>query len=208
MLQFITHHNAQYDYMSGAIAALKGGCKWIQLRMKDAQLDEIGRVLTQLKPICQEYNAILIIDDHVELVAEFDIDGVHLGKNDMPPLQARDILGEKYIIGGTANTFNDIVRLHKEGVDYIGLGPFRYTQTKQNLSPVLGIDGYKKILSQCHDASITTPIVAIGGIECSDIPHIIETGVSGIAMSGAILRSETPEQTTRDIIETLNKYYL
>ena len=73
-------------------------------------------------------------------------DGVHLGKNDMSPSDARKILGNGYIIGGTANTLDDIERLIKEGVDYIGLGPFRYTETKKNLSPILGIDGYKKIL--------------------------------------------------------------
>ena len=204
MLQFITHTTEQYGYVEGAIAALNGGCKWIQLRMKNAQADEICRAVDELKPLCQEKGAILILDDHVELTSQLDIDGVHLGKNDMLPAEARALIGEKFIIGGTANTFDDIKNLVSQGVDYIGLGPFRYTETKQNLSKILGIESYKNILTQCHAAGITTPIVAIGGIEPDDIPAIMQTGVSGIALSGAILRSDNPAETTQKIITTLN----
>ena len=204
MLQFITHITERYGYVEGAIEALNGGCKWIQLRMKGADSDDIRRAVDKLKPLCQEKGAILILDDHVELTSQLDIDGVHLGKNDMPPAEARALIGEKYIIGGTANTFEDIKNLVAQGVDYIGLGPFRYTETKQNLSAILGIEGYKNILSQCRAAGITTPIVAIGGIEPDDIPTIMQAGVSGIALSGAILRSDNPAETTRKIITTLN----
>ena len=90
----------------------------------------------------------------------------------MSPSDARKILGNGYIIGGTANTLDDIERLIKEGVDYIGLGPFRYTETKKNLSPILGIGGYKKILTACKEKGYTIPIVAIGGITKNDIPEI------------------------------------
>ena len=204
MLQFITHTTERYGYVEGAIEALNGGCKWIQLRMKGADADDIRRTVDKLKPLCQEKGAILILDDHVELTSQLDIDGVHLGKNDMPPAEARALIGEKYIIGGTANTFEDIKNLVAQGVDYIGLGPFRYTETKQNLSAILGIEGYKNILSQCRAAGITTPIVAIGGIEPDDIPTIMQAGVSGIALSGAILRAENPAETTHKIITTLN----
>lgn len=204
MLQFITHTTERYGYVEGAIAALNGGCKWIQLRMKEADPDEIRKAVDKLKPLCQEKGAILLLDDHVELTSQLDIDGVHLGKNDMPPAEARALIGEKYIIGGTANTFDDIKNLVAQGVDYIGLGPFRYTETKQNLSAIIGIEGYKNIISQCHAAGITTPIVAIGGIEPDDITAIMKAGLSGIALSGAILRSDNPTETTRKIITTLN----
>lgn len=204
MLQFITHTTERYGYVEGAIAALNGGCKWIQLRMKEADPDEIRKAVDKLKPLCQEKGAILLLDDHVELTSQLDIDGVHLGKNDMPPAEARALIGEKYIIGGTANTFDDIKNLVAQGVDYIGLGPFRYTETKRNLSAIIGIEGYKNIISQCHAAGITTPIVAIGGIEPGDITAIMKAGLSGIALSGAILRSDNPTETTRKIITTLN----
>lgn len=205
MLQFITHHTGRYGYTEGAIAALNGGCKWIQLRMKGATPEEVKTVVTALKPLCQKHEAILLLDDYVELVAELDVDGVHLGKNDMPVAEARKLLGEKYIIGGTANTYDDVAKLAKAGVDYIGLGPFRYTETKQNLSPILGIEGYRNIVQQCKDSHVDIPIVAIGGIEVDDLAALIDTGIAGVAISGAILQAESPEQTTHNIIETLNK---
>lgn len=204
MLQFITHQTPRYSYVEGAIEALNGGCKWIQLRMKEAAYDEICNAIEQLKPLCKEKGAILILDDYAELAAKLDIDGVHLGKNDMPPQEARNLIGEKYIIGGTANTIDDIKNLVAHGVDYIGLGPFRHTDTKKNLSPILGLDGYKNILSQCNEAGITTPIVAIGGIEPEDIPALMKTGISGIALSGTILRADHPAEATQNIITTLN----
>lgn len=204
MLQFITHRTERYGYIEGAVEALNGGCKWIQLRMKGATPDEVRAAVAQLKPLCKKHEAILLLDDYVELVAELDVDGVHLGKNDMPIDEARKILGEKYIIGGTANTFDDVVMHMKKGADYVGVGPFRYTDTKQNLSPILGLEGYKNIVTQCKEAGIEIPIVAIGGIEIADLSALMATGISGVAVSGVILRAENPVQTTQNIIETLN----
>lgn len=204
MLQFITHRTERYGYIEGAVEALNGGCKWIQLRMKGATPDEVRAAVAQLKPLCKEHEAILLLDDYVELVAELDVDGVHLGKNDMPIDEARKILGEKYIIGGTSNTFDDVVMHVKKGADYVGVGPFRYTDTKQNLSPILGLEGYKNIVTQCKEAGIEIPIVAIGGIEIADLSALMATGISGVAVSGVILRAENPVQTTQNIIETLN----
>ena len=206
MLQFITHSNEKYDYLTSAIEALKGGCHWIQLRMKNIPEQTVIATALQLKEYCRKYNAKLILDDHVQATLKTGADGVHLGKNDMSPSDARKILGNGYIIGGTANTLDDIERLIKEGVDYIGLGPFRYTETKKNLSPILGIDGYKKILMAWKEKGYTIPIVAIGGITKNDIPEIMSTGITGIALSGSILRAENPQVETQLIINLINKY--
>lgn len=199
-LQFITHQTELYSYFESARMALEGGCKWIQLRMKEAPLEEVEAVALQLKPLCKEHEAMLIIDDHVELVKKLEVDGVHLGKNDMPISQARQILGEAFIIGGTANTFEDVVQHYRAGTDYLGIGPFRFTTTKKNLSPVLGLEGYATILSQMKEAHIELPVVAIGGITYEDIPDILRTGVNGIALSGTILRAENPVEETRRIL--------
>lgn len=128
--------------------ALEGGCRWIQLRMKDAGESEIERTALRLIPECRRRGAIFIIDDHVELAIKTGADGVHLGKNDMSVADARRLAGPDFIIGGTANTFEDIQRIAREGADYIGCGPFRFTTTKKNLAPVLGADGYENIVSQ------------------------------------------------------------
>lgn len=205
MLQFITHKNDRYGYIEGAIEALAGGCKWIQLRMKEATTDELREAVKILKPACAEKEAILVIDDHVELVAELDADGVHLGKNDMPPAEARRLLGEKYIIGATANTIENIRALAVQDVDYIGLGPYRFTETKRNLSPVLGVEGYRRIMEACRAEGIEHPVVAIGGITIDDLQPLMDVGVSGIALSGTILNAPSPRETTETILAMLNK---
>ena len=192
MIQFITHTNATYGYADGARIALEGGCRWIQLRMKDATDDEFVPVAQEIRKLCSEYGATFVIDDRVHLVDATGADGVHLGRNDMPVDEARRLLGKQRIIGGTANTFDDIQRLHRQGADYIGCGPFRFTTTKKNLSPVLGLNGYRDITRHMRDAGIDMPIVAIGGIVAADIHSIMHTGVTGIAVSGAILNADNP----------------
>lgn len=206
MLQFITHETEKYSYLDSALLALEGGCKWIQLRMKHSPADEIIRVATILKEECKNHDAIFVIDDHVDIALKVDADGVHLGKNDMSPAEARIKLGEKFIIGGTANTFNDIRGLVMSGVDYIGLGPYRFTTTKERLSPVLGQDGYRSIVEQCERNGYKIPIVAIGGIIYDDILPIMDCGVAGIAVSGGILNAEDPVRETEKFLNLLYKY--
>lgn len=204
MLQYISHFTPQISYAEGIRMALEGGCRWIQLRMKDAPAEEIIACAEEVIPLCRHHGAKFLLDDHVELVRQLGADGVHLGKNDMPVDEARKILGPGIIIGGTANTIEDIIRLHKQGADYIGCGPFRFTTTKKNLSPILGLDGYKSIVLKMKELGIDLPIVAIGGITVEDIPAVMETGVSGIALSGAILGAPDPVEMTARIIETID----
>ena len=204
-LQFITHFTDRYSYYDSARLALEGGCRWIQLRMKDASPEEREHEAVRVQGLCRSYGATFIIDDDVELVKRLKADGVHLGKNDMPIAEARHILGKDFIIGGTANTFDDVVSHYRAGADYIGCGPFRFTTTKKNLSPILGLEGYRSIVRQMHENGIDLPIVAIGGITCEDIPAIMQTGVSGIALSGTILRAENPAEETRKIIQSMSR---
>lgn len=204
MLQYISHFTPQISYAEGIRMALEGGCRWIQLRMKDAPAEEIIACAEKVIPLCRRHVAKFLLDDHVELVRQLGADGVHLGKNDMPVDEARKILGPDIIIGGTANTIEDIIRLHKQGADYIGCGPFRFTTTKKNLSPILGLDGYKSIVLKMKELGIDLPIVAIGGITVEDIPAVMGTGVSGIALSGAILGAPDPVEMTARIIETID----
>lgn len=194
MIQFITHSNNRYGYVDGARLALEGGCRWVQLRMKEATEAEFMAVAAEIGRLCKEHGATFVLDDHVEWVEKTGADGVHLGKNDMPIDEARKILGNDKIIGGTANTFEDVERLYRQGADYIGCGPFRFTTTKKNLSPVLGLEGYQHIVDQMKSHGINLPIVAIGGILESDIKSILATGVSGIAVSGGILNAENPAE--------------
>ena len=200
MLQFISHYTERYSYLDSIRLALEAGCRWIQLRMKDTPDEEVRPVAIEALQMCRDVGATFIIDDRVELVKELGADGVHLGKNDMPISEARKVLGSAFIIGGTANTFEDVKAHYEASANYIGCGPFRFTTTKKNLSPVLGLEGYRHIVEQMEEANIHLPIVAIGGITAEDIPAIMQTEVTGIALSGTILHAEKPIDEMKKII--------
>lgn len=203
MLQFITNNSDRYSIAEEVQMAIEGGCRWVQLRMKDATDEEVRQVALELIPMCQENDTFLIIDDRVELVNELRVSGVHLGKEDMDPLQARELLGPHAIIGITANTAEDILRYKGKDVDYVGLGPFRFTTTKRNLAPELGLEGYKMIVDQVRQAGMELPIVAIGGITLADVDGLMATGVNGLAVSGAIVNAEDPVDATSQFMQTL-----
>src|SRR5690606_37581435 len=158
-------------------------------------------IAEQAKKICDAFGSKLIINDTVSIALKINADGVHLGKNDMPPAKAREILGSQKIIGATANTLNDCIELHNQSVDYIGLGPYRFTTTKENLSPILGLAGYSYILHELKKKNFNLPIIAIGGILEKDISPILKTGVSGVAVSGMLTGSEN----INEIIERITK---
>lgn len=205
-LQFITHHNDLYSYVDSARIALEGGCRWVQLRMKDVSPQLLEQIALIVQKMCRSYGATFIIDDDVELVARIKADGVHLGKNDMPIAQARKALGNGYIIGATVNRFEDVMAILSDATpDYFGCGPFRYTTTKRGLSPILGYDGYIDIMSKMREHNIDIPLVAIGGITQSDIPDLLRCGVDGIALSGSILNAKDPLQQMREVVELLSK---
>lgn len=205
MLQFITNETSQAAIIAQVQAVLAGGCKWIQLRMKNASRDEIIETAKALKPICAEAEAILVIDDHVDIAKELELDGVHLGKSDMNVKDARETLGEKFIIGATANTLDDVMSFSPVDVDYIGLGPYKFTTTKANLSPIIELDSYANIVKVAANSKREIPIVAIGGIEHSDIERIMSTGVDGVAVSGALINADDTTAATKQMIDQLNE---
>ena len=146
---------------------------------------------TQARSICSHYNAKLIINDHPDIARAVNAFGVHLGKNDMNSTKARDVLYEHQIIGRTCNTWEDIEEVIAEGkTDYIGLGPFRFTQTKDQLSPVLGFDGINTILEKYHANGYPLPIVAVGGIKQDDLKSLYSTRIHGVAVCGMVERSK------------------
>lgn len=221
-LQFITHCTDRYSYVDSARIALEGGCRWIQLRMKDADESLLEETALVVQKMCKDYGATFIIDDNVHLVKKIKADGVHLGKNDMPIIEARGILGDDFIIGGTVNCFEDILKIMRNTqigtstssvtnsqqpiVNYFGCGPFRFTSTKKNLAPILGLDGYENIISNMKRNNINIPLVAIGGITKDDISDILKTGVDGIALSGSILRAENPVEEMKSIVEICKSF--
>lgn len=205
MLQYITHNNSLLNEKEGAEKAIKGGCRWVQLRMKETPDSKFISIGQEIGRICKDRGVTFIINDRVHLVDILEADGVHLGKNDMPLQDARKILGADKIIGATANTPEDAIKAIKDGADYLGVGPFRFTTTKERLSPILGLSGLKDLMTVIRKIS-GIPVVAIGGIMSDDIPEIMATGVTGIALSGTILNSKFPEKTTTKILNLISKW--
>lgn len=198
-LQYITNGATPDEVESEVRDVLAGGCRWVQIRMKDAGNRDVAEAAARVVPLCRETGAICLLDDRAEMVAFTGADGVHLGKGDMSPAEARKLLGEGRIIGSTANSLDDIRRIVAAGAsDYIGLGPFRFTTTKRRLAPVLGLDGYRDIFS--HPEARQLPAVAIGGIGKGDAAALIAAGASGVAVSGAIFRASDRPAAARELL--------
>lgn len=200
MIQYITHTSEKYSLLEQVTQVIEGGCRWIQLRMKQATDEEVAEAARLITPICQETGTILVIDDRVEVVMQTRVHGVHLGHDDMPPAQAREYLGPHAIIGCTANTADEIIALAELDIDYIGLGPMRHTTTKERLSPTLGLEGYRQIISQVREAGVQIPIVAIGGLTLDDVQPLLQAGANGLAVSSAILTAPDPTAMTAAFI--------
>ncbi|MBD0401655.1 thiamine phosphate synthase [Flammeovirga sp. EKP202] len=204
-LHYISTEKKDKNHLVHIQEACESGCRWIQLRAKDISTEDYITLAKKAKVITDLHNAILLINDRPDVAKAVNADGVHVGKEDISPAEAREILGEGKIVGGTANTIEDIQRLYDYGVDYIGLGPFRFTQTKKKLSPILGLEGYQSLLDQCKERGIDTPIIAIGGIEVTDVESILKTGVHGIAVSGVIANAINPAGVVTVLKDILNR---
>ena len=199
MIQFITDGNSVEVIIDQARKALAGGVRWIQLRMKDATPDEIKSVASVIVPMCHEAEATVIVDDHVELVETCGFDGVHLGKCDMDPRKAREILGADMIIGFTVNSAGDAVLAKTYPIDYVGVGPFRFTSTKKKLAEILGIEGISEIIKILGRE---IPSVVIGGITVEDIAVVKSAGACGVAVSGAIAHAGDVQSAAETFVKT------
>ncbi|WP_158728985.1 MULTISPECIES: thiamine phosphate synthase [unclassified Flavobacterium] len=202
-LQYITQGNTVEEQLFNIRKALDNGCEWIQLRFKNASTSELFDVAETAKILCDVFSAYLIINDNVHLAQQLNADGVHVGLTDMNVAAARTILGREKIIGATANTLEDIQNHIENGCNYIGLGPFQFTATKEKLSPILGLEGYHSIIEKMKAKKIQIPIYAIGGIQLKNVESIMETGVHGIAVSGLITQSENPSELITQLNEKL-----
>lgn len=203
-LHYISQTPKTGTHIDAIKAVLAAGSKWIQLRIKDMEPHTVLNFAKQATHLCAAAGAKLIVNDYPEIALQAGADGVHLGLNDMPIREARAIVGPHMIIGGTANTFEHIMQRVEEGVDYIGLGPYRFTNTKQNLSPIIGLAGYTRILQSVREAGLQMPLIAIGGIVASDIPALLRTGLYGIAVSGALTDQKNPVTIFSDMHTAIN----
>ncbi len=197
-LQYISQGKTIGDHLINIENVCKSGVKWVQLRLKKVSLIDYLEAAKKCRKICDTYGAVFIVNDNIGIAAESNADGVHLGLTDASPIEARKQLGVNAIIGGTANTLTNCLQHIEDGVDYIGLGPYRFTKTKDKLSPILGLEVYREIVNQLKAQEYSTPIIAIGGIQTKDVKELLSIGVSGIAVSG--LLSNENEQSRKEIV--------
>ncbi len=191
-IHFITHAQDSSE-QDQCLAACKAGVDLVQLRMKHNSKEEILNVAKECREICNEYNTLFIINDHLDIALQTNADGVHLGLKDLNTKEARESAPKNFIIGGTANTIEDIIQHYNNGVDYVGVGPFRHTSTKENLSPIVGVQGYTEMVEKLKDLNIDLPLVAIGGIKTEDVSEIYNTGFDSIAISSLFNNSDNKE---------------
>lgn len=206
MLQFITNENSSVAITKQILDAIEGGCRWVQIRLKEASDEDIRKIFFEIREKAKETMTTVIINDRVGLVKELGKDGVagvHLGREDMPASEARLELGPDAIIGVTAHNYDEAASFKGLDIDYIGIGPYAPTGTKKNLAPVLGLEGVTEIILRIKDLGMEVPLVAVGGVRLEDVKPLLEVGANGIAVSGAIANAKDIAQATRDFISEL-----
>lgn len=204
-LHYISQADGTGNHIPAIEKALKAGCSWIQLRIKDRHPGFILDQALEAKILCDKHHAKLIVNDHPEIALAANAYGLHLGLSDMPIAAARDMVGPELVIGGTANTYDHVIQRIREGADYVGLGPYRFTPTKKNLSPILGLAGYTNIMVQLQAAGVRIPIIAIGGLTAAEVPALIQAGLYGTALSAAITFSDDAKALVTSLYTALNK---
>lgn len=193
-LHYITPAHCD-DYVSLIQEVCEGGVDWVQLRIKNMPKEEIISIGKAILPICKQHQVPLIINDSVEICRAIDADGVHLGQSDGSLHEARKVLGPTKIIGATVNTFEQLQKATAtKCVNYCGLGPYRTTNSKQNLSPVLGQEGINSFFEQYRLHQMDIPTVVIGGVLPSDVRNILQAGAHGVAVISAIQQAENKKE--------------
>ncbi len=201
----ITQDLKNFSHIEQIKTACENGAKCIQLRAKNKNYNDWIKIASESIRICRQHGVKLIINDSVQVALEIDADGVLLGKDDMPIHSARSLLGHDKLIGGTGNSFDDLVRIAEEGADFAVMGPYKFTPTKMNFKSLLGINSYKKLMQFVKDRNIKLPIIAIGGIKLKDVEELFDLGVHGIAVSSAVFSSDSPALSISEFQEKIDK---
>lgn len=203
-LQFITHDIDSLTHIEQVQIACGAGAKWVQYRCLTKDDDALLKDIHAIAEICDDWGATLIVTNHIHLNRKADIQGFHMEDMDLDFIALRGQLGEDITIGGSSNTLEGLIRLAAEGVDYAGCGPFSITTTKPNNSPLLGLEGYAKIMTELNEKGIELPVLAVGGVKLEDVDALIATGVFGIAASSAINKAPDMATAYQDFYRKLN----
>ncbi|MEZ9386088.1 thiamine phosphate synthase [Vibrio lentus] len=180
--------------------AIAGGVTMVQVREKHGDVRAFIERAQAVKSILASSGVPLIINDRVDVALAVDADGLHLGQSDMPAELARQLIGPDKILGLSIETEQQLQQADSLPIDYIGLSALFATSTKTNLKKYWGYDGIKMALE-----TTKLPIVGIGGINESNIPQLVESGIHGLALVSAICHAEDPKQATRDLLSLMGE---
>ena len=200
-LMCLTQDALPFSHVEQTERLCHAGAKWIQLRMKNAPHSAWLATAREVVRVCRVHGAVCIINDSVDLALAVDADGVHLGAKDEDWGEARRRLGSDRILGGTVNNMSDAFRAAEGNyLDYVGIGPWRFTTNKKNLAPVLGPEGVRTLVAQLDGL----PAWIIGVIEADDLPAVRATGATGAAVSSALFRGGRLEENYRALVDAWN----
>lgn len=204
-LMLVTLQDSPYSVREQAEAFLLGGGRVLQYRAKSVPHETMLREANTLVSLCADFEATLIINDFIEVAKNVRAAGVHLGLDDAPVQRARVLLGENALIGATAHSEKELQALVAQPISYVGLGPYRMTQTKRNLPPPHGAQGTARLVKAARAAGLRVPIFAIGGIDDMDIRDILNAGCMGVAVSASIALASDPQHATTRFLERINR---
>jgi len=176
-------------------AALEGGVTAVQLRDKKSAPRDLLALGAEMRRIARRHQATFIVNDRVDLALALDADGVHVGAEDLPPLEARRLAPRPRLVGVSAGTVREAQSAERVGADYLGAGPVFATATKPDAGEPIGLDGLAAIAS-----AVSIPVVGIGGIDSGNASSVIEAGAAGVAVISAIVGAGDPEAAAREIL--------
>ncbi|MFW6174746.1 MAG: thiamine phosphate synthase [Chloroflexota bacterium] len=192
-------HTGGRPLLEVARAALRGGASMLQLRDKRSGKRGMLDTARELKGICDEHGALLIVNDHGDVAALSGADGLHVGQNDLPVRDARHILLPHQLIGTSNALLEEALVSDASEADYIAVGAMYETGTKSDTRPA-GLETLRRVRER-----VKTPIVAIGGIKASNIAPVVQAGADAICVISAVCLAEDPEWAARELVENIQQ---
>lgn len=181
-------------------AALRGGADVIQLRDKDLDLTRLVEAGHALRVLVHDAGKLLVINDQVEVARAVDADGVHLGPEDLPLGQARELWPRPKILGASARTEERALLMEAQGADYLGVGPVFGTKTKENVPAAIGLEAIARLAK-----AVKIPVIGIGGIDVGNAAQVIRAGAAGVAVVSAVVGAQDVETAAREIRRALDE---
>lgn len=180
-------------------AVLRGGARAIQLRHKRATARELVELGRRLHPLTREFDALLFVNDRLDVALSCQADGVHLGPEDLPVAEARRVVPREFLIGASADTVEAARAAESRGANYLGVGSVFGTSTKVEVADErIGLARLSEIAR-----AVTIPVIGIGGVNAENASSVVRAGAAGVAVVSAVMGAREPEAATRALLAAL-----